>query len=184
MSWSQASSTRLNIENASSFQKVLYNHNNLNHNSNTRKDKAQADSVVQVRTVLLTSDFGSSTGGERHNSYYANHTIWPHKRAAHPVMFKIGRDPKTLTTSSMVKIQLSTSNSMAETQLSARVVQCQPSTAAFFQNPQILRSISSGHDVINTPAPFPVWCLLWQWWLSYPFRTGVKLYPMAIHLNS
>ena len=31
----------------------------------------QADSVVQVRTVLLTSDVGSSTQGERHNSYYA-----------------------------------------------------------------------------------------------------------------
>ena len=27
----------------------------------------------------------------------------------------------------------------------------------FFQNPQILRTISSGNDVINTPAPFSVW---------------------------
>ena len=35
------------------------------------------DSVVQVRTVLITSDFGSSARGERHNSYCANHTIWP-----------------------------------------------------------------------------------------------------------
>ena len=27
----------------------------------------------------------------------------------------------------------------------------------FFQNPQILKTISSGHDVIHTPAPFSVW---------------------------
>ena len=33
----------------------------------------QADSVVQVQTVLLVSDFSSSTRGERHDSYYANH---------------------------------------------------------------------------------------------------------------
>ena len=39
------------------------------------------------------------TKRERHNSYYADHTIWPHKRAAHPVMFTIsvGRDPKNST---------------------------------------------------------------------------------------
>ena len=39
---------------------------------------------------LLTSGFGSSTWGERHNSYYVNHP----QHAAHLVMFKIsvGRD--------------------------------------------------------------------------------------------
>ena len=31
-----------------------------------------ADYVVQVQTVLLTSDFSTSTRGEKHNSYYAN----------------------------------------------------------------------------------------------------------------
>ena len=42
----------------------------------------------------LTFDFGSLTQGERYNSYYADHTIWPHKRAVHLAMFKIsvGRD--------------------------------------------------------------------------------------------
>ena len=34
---------------------------------------------------------------------------------------------------------------MAETQLT------------LFQNPQIIRTIYSGHDVIHTPAPFTVW---------------------------
>ena len=46
---------------------------------------SQADYVVQVRTVLLTSDIGSSTRGERHKSYYANHP----QHAAHLVMLKI-----------------------------------------------------------------------------------------------
>ena len=32
----------------------------------------EADSVVQLRTHLLTSDFGSLTRGVKHNSYYAN----------------------------------------------------------------------------------------------------------------
>ena len=42
---------------------------------NTGGNKYTGDSAVQVRKVLLTSDFGSSTRGERHNSYYADHTI-------------------------------------------------------------------------------------------------------------
>ena len=69
---------------------------------------------------LLTSDFGSSARGQRDNSYYADHTIWLHKRAAHLVMVKISvcRDPKKPTTSSSL-------NCMAETQLSACIVQCQ-----------------------------------------------------------
>ena len=92
-------------------------------------------SVVQVRTVLLTSDIGSSTRRGRHNYYYADHTIWPHKRAAHPVMFKFSvcRYPKNPTTSSVVKIELSTPNSMAGTQLSACMVQIQSTTAVFFK---------------------------------------------------
>ena len=51
-----------------------------------------------------------------------------------------------------------------------------------FQNPQILTTDSSGHDVINTPASFPVWGLLWQWQLPYPLCGSVK--PMTMHLNS
>ena len=34
------------------------------------------------------------------------------------------------------------------------------SQLTLFQNPQILWAISSGHDVITTPALFPVWGLL------------------------
>ena len=134
--------------------------------------------------VLLTSDFGFSTQGEGHNSYYSDYTIWCHKCAAHPEMFKISvaRDTKNPTTSSMVKIQLSTSNSVAGTQSSTYMVQCQLSTAVIFK---IL--IFSDH-------------LFWAWrhphssHISYlgfimtmviviSFMCESKLYPTNVHLN-
>ena len=43
-----------------------------------------------------------------------------------------------------------------------------------FQNPPILRTIASGHEVIHTPASFPFWDLLWQLCLSYPLRSSVS----------
>ena len=83
----------------------------------------------QVRTVLLTSNFGSSTLGERHNSYHANHS----KRAAHLVLFKIsvGKDSKNPTTSSTAQIQLYAST--AGTQLSVSMVQSQHLNWLFFK---------------------------------------------------
>ena len=63
---------------------------------------------------------------------------------------------------------------------------CQPtlskvnSQLTLFQNLQILRTITFGHDAIHTPAPFPIWGFLWQWWLSYPLRTSIKLYPISV----
>ena len=44
----------------------------------------------------------------------------------------------------------------------------------FFQNLPNSQPISSGHDVIYTPATYPVWGLLWQCWLSYPLRASVN----------
>ena len=115
------------------------------------KYKTQANSCFGYER-FINSCFGSSTRGERHNSYYANHP----QRVAHLMMFKIfaGRDPKK-PTSSTAQIQLFTST--AGTQLSAFMVQSQLSILTLFQNPQILRTITSGHDVIHTPLPFPVW---------------------------
>ena len=50
-----------------------------------------------------------------------------------------------------------------------------------FQNLPNSQPISSRHDVIHTPAPFPVWGLLWQWWLSYPLRTSVNCTQCYAH---
>ena len=89
-----------------------HNHYDINNNgttntySNTLYRRNQADSVVPGTNSSSISDFGSSTRGERHNSYYANHP----QRAAHLVMFKIsvGRDTKIPTTYFNGQIQLST----------------------------------------------------------------------------
>ena len=84
-----------------------------------------------------------ATRRERHFlKAYANHIILtPPQHAAHLVMIKIS-------------IHLCWSRSENSTAyLNGRKFKCMTS----FQNPQILRTISSGHDAIHTPAPFPVW---------------------------
>ena len=66
-------------------------------------------------------------------------------RAVHHVMSKIsiGRDPKNPTTSFNAR--------------NSTFCLRGPISTDSFRNPQILGTISSGHDVIYTPAPFPVW---------------------------
>ena len=49
-----------------------------------------------------------------------------------------------------------------------------------FQNPQILRTISSGHDVIHTSAPFPVGGLLWQMMIPRRRKTAPSDYASEI----
>ena len=94
-----------------------------------------------------------TTRGERHNSYYADHTIWPHQRAVHLVMFKIsvGRDPKIPTTSSTIENLTLCPN--------GRELNYLPPWSninfqlTLFQNPQILRTISSG-VTLSTLQPY------------------------------
>ena len=131
----------------------------INHESNTihTQMQTQGDSVVSgtngfINFWLRFFDMRRET---QFWKVYADHTMltplcW---RAAHLGMFKIsvGRDKKNSTTSSTAQVLLSpqwqklNSTSMVQSQLT------------LFQNPQILRTISSGHDVIYTLAPFPVW---------------------------
>ena len=103
---------------------------------------------------LLTSDLGSSTQGEKifksFVSYCANKTpnclvqCQPSNSRLH------GRDKNCLSAWSTIKSKLT-----------------------LFQNLQILGTIASGYDVIHTPAPFPIWNLFWQLWLSYPLCASV-----------
>ena len=86
-----------------------YNHNDINP---TLHIKMQIKTHMQKQAILccsnsnglITSDFGYSTQGERHYSFHADHTIWPHKRTVHLVMPKIsvGSGPKNTTTSSIL----------------------------------------------------------------------------------
>ena len=63
---------------------------------------------------------------------------------------------------------------MTETQLSASIIQTQ---LALFQNTQILRTISSRHDIIHTPVPFPVWVFIMTMEIIVSFASERKTAP-------
>ena len=174
-----------------------HNHNYINNNSTYTCTNAgglkykgdsntQADPVVQVRTHLLTSNFGSSTRGERQClQVFRNHTmLTTPQNSVHLVV-------QSQFLNTMVGTQLLNIRVGIQLQLSAMEADnptvClhgpKSTPNSLFQNLQILRTITSGHDVIHTPAPFTIWGLLWQFWLSYPLHASVKLFPMSVHLN-
>ena len=74
-------------------------------------------------------------------------------------------------------------DSMAESPTLDSLVQCQPSTDSFSKSSNsqahLFRAWRHPHS-----SPFSVRGLLWQWWLSYPLRTSIKLYAMTMHRNS
>ena len=114
------------------------------------------------------------TRRERHSSYKSMLTIlrW---RAAHLVMFKIsvGRDPKNPSMSLNGRNSpLCLHGPISTSQLT------------LFQNRQILRTISSGHDVIHTPASFPVWGFIMTMVFVISFTHERKLHQLTIHLGS
>ena len=101
--------------------------------------------MLQVRTRLITSDFGSWWHEERDTILTI---VTPSQRAAHlkslrSQFISAGRDPENLTA--------------AATVVNLTLCLHGPTSTDSFQNPQILRTISSGHVVIYTPAPFSVW---------------------------
>ena len=65
---------------------------------------------------------------------------------------------------------------MAEIQLFAFLVQIQLSTDSF-QNSQIFRTIFSGHDIIHTPTPFPVWGVIMTMVIVISFARQRKAVP-------
>ena len=132
----------------------------ISHNSNTKHIQIQTQIqfrrtlLFQVRTHLLIPGFGPWRHEERDTILIM---LTPPQHAAHLVMFKItvGRDPKNPTTSFNGK---------------------DPTPS--FQNPQILGTFSSGHDVISCLGVYYD-----KWWFSYPLRANVKLHPMTMHLD-
>ena len=129
---------------------------------------------------LLTSGFSSSTRGER-DTILILLSDSPPTHAVHLVMIKIsvGRDPKILTAAATVENSILYAP-MAENSTVFVHGPMSTSQLTLFQNLQILRTISFGHDIIHSPAPFSVWTLLWQLPLSYPLHACVKLHPMTM----
>ena len=92
-------------------------HKRYTYAKNTGRLKYTGDSVVQVRTFInfLTSEFGSTTRGERDT--ILNHSIQTKlKRSAHLILFKtsVGRDLQN----SMVRLQLLNTLVLTQLQLS------------------------------------------------------------------
>ena len=120
------------------------------HNTDTGKYKThntQADSVVSgTNTFINFWLWYMVTCGKRHNSYYADP---PPPRTAHLVMFKISIH---LHRSGPEKLNPRRNGRKLNSLPSWSNLNC-----LFFKNPQILRTISSGYEVIHIPAPFPVW---------------------------
>ena len=131
-----------------------------------------ADSFVSDTNGFINFSLRSmAIRGERQFlKVYANHTmLTPPQRAGHFVIFKISisacRDPKNWT-SRLNGSKLNYIFQQSNTQL------------MFFQNPQILRTITSGHDVIHTPATFSIWGLLWQMVIVISFAHERKTAPI------
>ena len=125
---------------------------------------------------LLVSDFGSSTRGERHNSFYSNPNYADARRIMWCVRSLSVEICKTPTTC-LNDIEL---NSLCP---NGRELSYLPQWSnvnfqlTLFQNPQIIRTISSGHDAIHIPAPFPVWGLIMTMVIVISFACKRKTLP-------
>ena len=150
----------------------------------TIQDKYTSDSVVQLPTFI---NFGSSTRRERHNSYHTmlttsfngrNPAVCPNGRNStiffHSPLLISQHHSRTPTSHIIVRSQFQLSTIEADNPTVCLHWSKVNSQLTLFQNLQILWTIASGHDVIHTPASFPIWGLLWQLWLSYPLRTSVN----------
>ena len=133
----------------------------------------QADSFVSDTNWFINFWLRSmATRGERHNSLKPMLTIlcWTRPNARRILwclrsqFISAGRDPKN-STARLNGWKLNCSFQQSNTQLLS------------FQNSQILRTIFSGHEVIHTPALFPVWGLLWQMVIVISFAHGRKTVP-------
>ena len=137
--------------------------------------------MISITTVIQTHLRIQNTGGlccfryERFNNFLTS-VLWheerdtiltvltPFQYAVHLVIFKI-----------FVKIwktQLYLQRPKSNSQL------------ILFQNTQILRIISSRHDVIHTPVPFPVWEFIMTMMIVISFARERKLHQLTINRKS
>ena len=139
---------------------------------NTGEYNIQADSFVQAWTHLLTSVRWHEERETILKSLSYHTMLTTPQRSAHLVVQSQFLNPMfgTQLSSSMAETRPSGSNLKIPTStvcLNSRESNCLPtwskvnSQLTLFQNLQILSTIASGHDVIHTPASFPIWGLLW-----------------------
>ena len=127
------------------------------------KYKIQVDSVVSDSNGLSISWLRSmATRGEIHNSYYADPT---------PNVQHISWCLRSLS------VEICKTWPHASTAEDPALCLNGPISTDSFQNPQTLRTISFGHDVIHTPAPFSVWGFIMTMVIVIPFARERKTVP-------
>ena len=181
-------------KNKKKLHKVLYTHNHNDINNNCIYTKTQVNSLLFryepfINFWLRFFDTSRDTILKSFVSYNANNTpnVWNISWCFGSQFIFAGQNPKDLTATAMVENSIvclhgpmSTFNSMVRLQLLNIMVGTQLN---LFQNLPNSQPISSGHDVIHTPATFPIWGLLWQWGLSYPLCASVNC-TNWLHTNS
>ena len=107
--------------------------------------------------------------------------LTPSQRTAHLVLFNISvcRDPKTLTAATMVE------NSILYAPMAEKSNVClhgpmSTFISLFFKILKFLGPSLPGMTSFTFQPHFLSGGLLWQWWLSYPLRTSVKLHPITM----
>ena len=143
--------------------------------TNTIHTQTQTDSIVSGMNGLLISWLRFFD--TRRETIL---TTWPYYFDARHILWclrSVGRDPKNPTTSSTAQIQLSPQ------WLELNSLPPWSNLNWLFQNPQILRTISSRHDVIHTPVPFPFWGFIMTM-IVISFACMRKLHQLSIHRGS
>ena len=156
-------------------------------------NKSAHTKKVWYERIYLLLDFSSSTRGER-DTILTMQTILSDPTNVRRILWCL-RSPSVEIRKTQLHLQRAKSNSQLnsrelnhlppwkKTQLSASMVQCQPSTL-WFSKSSNSPPISFGHDVIHTPASFPVWGFIMTMVIVISFANEHKLYPMSMHLNS
>ena len=136
----------------------------------------QADSVVSDTNWFINPLLPSWQHEERDT---IPTMLTPPRRAANFVVFKISVDRASKNNNIFQRTKTNSASTVENSTLALMV----QSRLTSFQNPQILRTISSGHDVIPTPAPFLVWRFIMTIVIAIAFACECKLHQMTMHLN-
>ena len=114
-------------------------------------------------TKRLLTSWRLSARGERDSFYYADCSIWPNKRAAHPVTQLDWSRPGSILTS---------------------LVQRQISTNCFFSKSPRIPAHRFWAWRHSHPSPiFHLGFLLWHLWLLNPPRASVNTCIQCVHLH-
>ena len=146
--------------------------------------RKQADSVVSGTNGLLISDFGSWRHKERDtiltmltilSDPNAQRILW----CLRSQLISTGRDPKNLTATATVENSTLWLNGRNSTLCLYGPISTDSFSKFSNSKDHLFRAWRHPHSSLIS-------CLgglLWQWWLSYPSCTSVKLHPMTMHLN-